>query len=59
VPKFKVYANSIQRFFIIIEAETEGNALQKAQTTDGGDFETVDDGDWQIEDDAVEEINDN
>ena len=56
MPKFKVYANSMTRYFIEVEAENEEEAIEIAREADGGSFEEVDIGDWEIEEHTVEEL---
>lgn len=53
--KFRVYANSYQRFYVDVVANNKDEAQEIGYNTDGGDFQAVDDGDWEIEGDTIED----
>lgn len=46
--KFKVYAKTVEFPSIIIEAENEQEAREKAEEIDGGEFEPDIYGSWEI-----------
>ena len=51
MPKFRVKAKMVSYPYAIVEAETEEEALEKANQMDGGDFtpdESVGGGYWEI-----------
>jgi hypothetical protein len=52
--KFRAVATYTSYCEVIIEAESEDEAFEIAQSMDGGDFTPIDGGDWDI--DSVTEI---
>lgn len=51
--KYRVWARSIDYCFLDVEAESEKEAMEIAQNTDGGEFFTTLLGEWEF--DKVEE----
>jgi hypothetical protein len=51
---YKVHAACISYVYVLVEAEDEDQAWDKAREIDGGDFEDAGYGDWRI--DSVEEV---
>lgn len=46
--KYRVWAECISDVYLDVEAESEDEAIEIANETDGGDFITSDYGDWKI-----------
>lgn len=57
---FKVYAEMVTRFEVLVEAESEAQAFQTARGLDGGDFTECKgsnfNGDWSVLADPIEEV---
>jgi hypothetical protein len=47
--KYKVYASYISFCYIDVEADSEEQAYEIAENTDGGDFKQTELGDWRID----------
>jgi hypothetical protein len=51
---YKVHAACISYVYVLVEAEDEQQAWDKASEIDGGDFEDAGYGDWRI--DSISEV---
>ena len=59
MPKFKIYANSVSRYYIELIAKNKQEAYEKAEEADEEDFKSIIglygvNGDWKVEDNTIE-----